>query len=69
MLFGSYEELEACLQLLCQLRSEAAADLRPDNEGALVRYLALQGLVAQYENYVAFARHFFRGRRPQPPEF
>jgi hypothetical protein len=69
MLFGSYEELEACLQLLCQLRNEAAADLESENPAALVRYLAVQGLIAQYENYLAFARHLFRGRRPQPPEF
>ena len=69
MLFGSYEELEACLQLLCQLRSEAAANMGSDNEGAHVRYLALQGLIAHYENYVAFARHFFTGRRREPPAF
>jgi hypothetical protein len=68
MLFGSYEELEACIQLLLQLRTEAAAEMLRDSERVRPRYLALQGLIEQYESYAAFARQFFGHRQPDLPD-
>lgn len=69
MLVGSYEELEACIHVLLQLRANAAVDVGAGKEAALARLLALDSLIEQYERYAAFARHFVDGRHHRTPDF
>ncbi len=63
MFDGSHEEREACLQILRDLRRQAAAALLRGEKAALARHLAVKDLIEYYEGRARFESIFAERRR------
>ena len=66
MFDGSHEEREARLQVLRDLRAEAAAELLRCNQAALPRHLAVQDLIEYYEGSARLNSIFAEHHRSRP---
>jgi hypothetical protein len=66
MFDGSHEEREALLQVLRDLRAQAAAELLSGNQAALPRHLAVQDLIEYYEGSARLRSIFDEHRRSRP---